>query len=154
MDRLLRPAKLEADPNAPDSKQVFKHWRKTFERFVAATENGRDVNDPEIDKYGLLINYVSSSVYNYIEETNDKRQAITLLERAYIKPRNKIMARHLLSTRTQLTGERFLDDLRRLAKDCDFEAVDAQTHQQKMIRDAFIKNSKLTVSLRRIDFDL
>ena len=36
MDRLLRPAKLEADPNAPDSKQVFKHWRKNFERFVAA----------------------------------------------------------------------------------------------------------------------
>ena len=125
MDRLLRPAKLEADPNAPDSKQVFKHWRKTFERFVAALENGRDVNDPEIDKYGLLINYISSSVYNYIEETNNYGQAITLLERAYIKPRNKIMARHLLSTRSQLLGEsinEFLDNLRRLAKDCDFEA--------------------------------
>ena len=78
----MRPAKLEADPNASDSKQVFKHWRKTFERFVAAVENGRDVNDPEIDKYGLLINYVSPSVYNYSEETNDYGQAITLLERA------------------------------------------------------------------------
>ena len=52
------------------------------------------------------------------------------------------MARHLLSTRTQLPGEsinEFLDDRRRLAKDCDFEAVEAQTHQQNMIRDAFIK---------------
>ena len=49
MDRLLRPAKLEADPNVPDSKQVFEHWRKTFERFVAAIENDRDMND--IDKY-------------------------------------------------------------------------------------------------------
>ena len=66
MDRLLRPAKLEANLNSPDSKQVFKHWRKTFERFVAAVENGPDVNDPEIDKYGLLINYVSSSIYNYV----------------------------------------------------------------------------------------
>ena len=56
MDRLLRPSKFEADPNAPDSKQVFKHWQKTFKRFVAAVENGRDVNDFEIDKYGLLIN--------------------------------------------------------------------------------------------------
>ena len=35
MDRLLRPAKFEADPNAPESKQVFKHWQKTFERVVA-----------------------------------------------------------------------------------------------------------------------
>ena len=138
MDRLLRPAKLEADPNAPDSKQVFKHWRKTFARF----ENGRDKNDPEIDKYGLLINHVSSSVYNNIDETNNYGQAITLLERTYIKPRNKIMARHLLSTRTQLPGEsinEFLDDLRQLAKDCNFEAVDTQRHQQNMIRDAFIK---------------
>ena len=48
MDRLLRPARLEADPNAPDSKQVFKHWRKTFERFVAAVENNRDENDFEV----------------------------------------------------------------------------------------------------------
>ena len=67
-----------------------------------------------------------------------------MLERAYIKPRNKVMARHLLSTqlRTQLPGEsinEILDDLRRPAKDSDFEAVDAQTHQQNMIRDAIIK---------------
>ena len=124
------------------SEQVFKHWRKTFERFVAAVENGRDENDPEIDKYGLLINYVSSSVYYYIEETNNYGLAITLFERAYIESRNKIMARHLLSTRTKPPGEsinEFLDDLRRLAKDCYFEVVDAQTHQQNIIRDAFIK---------------
>ena len=65
-----------------------------------------------------------------------------MLERAYIKPRNKITARHLLSTRTQLPVEsinEILDNLHRLAKDCDFEAVNAQTHQQNMIRDAFIK---------------
>ena len=51
MDRLLWPAKLEADANAPDSKQVFKHRRKTFARFVAAVENGCDVNNSEIGKY-------------------------------------------------------------------------------------------------------
>ena len=81
-------------------------------------------------------------VLQYIEETNDYGQAITLVERANIKPRNRIMARHLLSTQTQLPKEsinEFLDDLRQLAKDCDFEAVDTQTHQQNMIRDAFIK---------------
>ena len=71
MDRLLKPTKLEADPSALDFKKVFKHWQKTFQRFVAAVENGRDINDPEIDKYGQLINYVSSSVYKYIEKTNN-----------------------------------------------------------------------------------
>ena len=75
-------------------------------------------------------------MYNYIEETNNYRHAITLLERAYIKTRNKIMARHLLLTQTQLPGEsisEFLDNLCRLMKDCNFKAVNAQTHQQNMI---------------------
>ena len=65
-----------------------------------------------------------------------------MLERAYIKLRNEFMARHLLSTRTQPHGKsinKFLDDPSRLARDCDFEAVNAQTHQQNMIRDAFTK---------------
>ena len=72
------------------------------------------MNNPEIDKYGLLFNYNSSSIYNYIEETNNYGQAITLLERAYIKPHNKIMARHLLSMQTQLPKKNineFLDNL-------------------------------------------
>ena len=41
----------------------------------------------------------------YIEETTDYQQAITILRRAYVKPKNKIMARHLLSPRLQQPGE-------------------------------------------------
>ena len=48
MDCLLRSAKLEADPNAPDSKQEFKRRQKKFQRFVVAVKNGRDVNVPDV----------------------------------------------------------------------------------------------------------
>ena len=85
---------------------------------------------PETDNYRLLVNYVRSEVYAYIEETTDYQQAITILRRAYVKPKNKIMACHLLSTRQQQpieSLEEFLKQLRKLAKDCNFEAVDAKS---------------------------
>ena len=87
MDKLLRPAKLDEDPNAPESHQVYKHWLCTFERFLQAVEAARAEGVPETDKYGLLVNYVSSEVYAYIEETTDYQQAITILRRAYVKPK-------------------------------------------------------------------
>ena len=71
MDKLLRPAKLDVDPNAPESHQVYKHWLCTFERFLQAVETARAEGAPETDKYGLLVNYVSSEIYAYIEETTD-----------------------------------------------------------------------------------
>ena len=63
------------------------------------------------------------------------------------------MARHLLSTRIQQPGEsleEFLKQLRQLAKDCNFEAVDAKTYEKQMIRDAFIKGLKSSNVLQRI----
>ena len=153
MDKLLRPAKLDVGPNAPESHQVYKHWLCTFERFLQAVEAARAEGVPETDKYGLLVNYVSSEVYTNIEEAADYQQAITILRRAYVKPKNKIMARHLLSTRLQQPGEsleEFLKQLRQLAKDCNFEAVDAKTYEEQMIRDAFIKGLESNNMRQRI----
>ena len=153
MDKLLRPAELDVDPNAPESHQVYKHWLCTFEKFLQAVEAARAEGAPKTDKYGLLVNYVSSEVYAYIEETTDYQQAITILRRAYVKPKNNIMARHLLSTRLQQPGEsleEFLKQLRQLAKDCNFEAVDAKTYDEQMIRNAFIKGLESNNMRQRI----
>ena len=63
------------------------------------------------------------------------------------------MARHLLSIRNQLPGENiseFLVNLRHMAKDCNFEAVNAQTYQEHMIRDAFIKGLESSTIRQRI----
>ena len=94
MNKLLQSAKLDVDPNEPESHEVYKHWLCTFERFLRAVEAARAEGAPETDKYGLLVNYVSSKVHAYIEETTDYQQAITILRRAYVKPKNKIVARH------------------------------------------------------------
>ena len=59
----------------------------------------------------------------------------------YIKPKNEIFARYLLSTRKQDPGEtldQFLQQLKTLAKDCNFKATSAEEASDDAIRDAFI----------------
>ena len=58
-----------------------------------------------------------------------------------MKPRNVLLARHILSTRKQKAGEnvhQFLNELKTLAKDCDFKTVSVDQYRSEMIRDAFI----------------
>ena len=77
----------------------------------------------------------------YIEGTTKYQPALALLQRAYVKSLNTIMARHMLFTRSQppwKSLEEFLKQLRQLAKGCNFAAV-AQTYREEMISDAFIK---------------
>ena len=99
MERLLRPAKLDVDPNAANSSQVYRHWLKTFQRFISAVEAIRNLEDRATDKYGLLVNFLSPEVYAYVEEITNCDSALVLLERTYIKPKNIVMARYLLSIR-------------------------------------------------------
>ena len=120
MGRLLRPAKLDVDTEAANSSQVYRHWFKTFRRFILAIEATKNVKDPATDKYGLLMNFLSPEEYAYVEETTNYDSALVLFERAYIKPKNIVMARHLQSIRNQLPGEsisEFLVNLRHMAKD-------------------------------------
>ncbi|CAI9728808.1 Hypothetical predicted protein [Octopus vulgaris] len=69
----------------------------------------------------------------------------------YVKPLNIIFARYLLMTCKQEPGQSvddYLQKLKRLAKDCGYRAVDAETHKNEAVRDAFI--SGLTSSLTRL----
>ncbi|KAK3777055.1 hypothetical protein RRG08_008903 [Elysia crispata] len=59
----------------------------------------------------------------------------------YVKPGNEIFARHILATTKQEAGQtmdQFLQKLKGLSKDCNFQAVSAEKNRQDAIRDAFI----------------
>ena len=63
------------------------------------------------------------------------------LEEIFVKPKNSVFCRHLLATSRQQTDEsvdQYLQSLKRLAKDCDFQAVTAAQARDESIRDAFI----------------
>ena len=135
MERALRPDRFDAAPDTPTSEKEFKYWLKTLENYF-------DVIPPEqLKKFNVLINHLSPTVYEYISEDNSYDEAIATLKGIYLKPANIVFARHLLSVRKQQQGEsieQYLQTLKTLSKDCDFQAVDANTHRDQYIRDSFI----------------
>ena len=123
MDTVLKPARLHLDPNSPSAAKEWKHWHKIFTNFL--TECGSRAPD----KYRTLINYVSHNVYEYIEDCTDYNSALEVLNQLFIKKPNEIFARHLLATRRQNPGEtlvEFIQELRRLSKDCNLKSVTAE----------------------------
>jgi hypothetical protein len=135
MDKVLRPECLETDPNSNTAATEWQHWKRTFENFLSVLPRER------LDKFGVLTNFVSPTVFQYIEESEDYTAAIAILEALFVKPCNKIYARHLLATRRQRTNEtldEYLQVLKTLRKDCNFKNATAVQYRDESIQDAFI----------------
>eukprot|EP00106_Octopus_bimaculoides_P007654 XP_014775096.1 PREDICTED: uncharacterized protein LOC106872576 [Octopus bimaculoides] len=138
MEKYLKPNRLNANPNSTNIDKTFNYWFRTFTNFIDSLpgQEGRI-----IDKLNLLTKYVEPNVYEYISEVKNYEQAVNTLKSVYIKLKNIIMTCHLLATRKQKPGEsldQYLNELKILAKDCDFVAVNAEQYRSEMIRDAFI----------------
>ena len=135
MNRLLRPELFSTDPSSPTAAQEWKHWKKTFENFLGV------LSQDNVDKLGLLVNYVSPRIYETISESATYDNAISALQCQYVKPTNEIFARYQLATRRQQPGEtldEYFQALKSLGKECNFKAVTATQHCEESIRDAFI----------------
>ena len=135
MEKILRPERLDVSPTSPTAARDWKHWISTFQTFLTSI-TGENVN-----KWGILINFVSPTVYEYIAECATYDTAIALLKELYVKPKNEVFARHSLATRRQQEGEgidQYLQELVLLSKDCNFKSVSAVQNRDDCIRDAFI----------------
>eukprot|EP00794_Sanderia_malayensis_P010294 gene10294-11355_t len=129
MDTLLKPARLDLDPNSPTASKEWKHWHRTFTNFIA------ECGERAPDEYRTLINYVSHNVYEFIEDRADYDSTILALERVFVKTPSEIFARHLLATRRQKPGEtlsEFLQELHRLSKDCNLKSVTAEQYREEL----------------------
>ncbi len=135
MDKVLRPERFDTSPNAQDASKSWRHWLATFENFVAV------IPGEEVNKLNVLINYVSSDVYQLFCDAATYDEAINLLKNLYVKTPNEIFARHKLATRKQQSGEsldEYLQELKTLSKDCNFGNVTASQYCDEAVRDAFI----------------
>ena len=135
MDKILRPERFDADPSASGATKSWIHWKRTFENFLAV------LLDENIDKFRVLTNFVSPTVFEFIEECTTYEAALEALDNIYVKPTNEIYARHVLATRRQQTGEsldEYLQALKVLSKECNFQCVTAAKYCEEYIRDAFI----------------
>ncbi|XP_046841983.1 uncharacterized protein LOC124436099 [Xenia sp. Carnegie-2017] len=145
METILKPQRLDLDPNSPSAAKEWKHWLRTFNNFI------QECGDKAPNKHRTLINYVSHNVYDYIEDCQDFDSSIEALNNLYIKPPNEIFARHLLATRRQKPGEsltEFLQELKRLSKDCNVRSVTAEQYREELVRDSFI-NGLLSPLIRQ-----
>ena len=102
MDKTLKPVRLDLDASSPNASKQWKHWRRTFENFL---EEVTETSGRQPNKLRTLINYVSHTVYEYIDELENYDECITKLEELYCKTPNEIFARHCLATRSQESTE-------------------------------------------------
>ena len=147
MDKFFRPEKLDVDPNSSNAGKSWEHWFRTFDNFILS------INEPNLNKLNLLVNFVSPTVYEYISECGNYNQAIDILRKLYVKPKNEIYARHMLTNRRQNPSEsldEFLQNLKNLSKDCNYKAVSADLHREEAIRGAFISGLISNVIRQRL----
>ena len=137
MDKFLRPARFDVDPNDTGADKHWKHWIKTFENFLASIEPTQITNadgtttNREPDKLSTLINYISSNVYELIADCTSYESSLEILKNVYVKPTNEIYARYTLASRKQAVGESldtYLQVLKQLSKSCNFTNVTAAEH--------------------------
>ena len=135
MNKVLRPERLETDPNSSEASKEWLHWKRTFENFLTV------LPQENLNKLTVLANYVSPVIFQHIEECSDYTAANEILQALFVKPRNEIFARHILATRRQQPNEtldEYLQALKTLSKDCNFKCVTAAQYTEESIRDAFI----------------
>ena len=90
---LLKPERLDLDPNSPTAAKEWMYWLRTFNNFIAECGNGAP------DKYRTIISLMTHNVFDYVED------CVKTLQNLYIKTPNEIFARHLLANRRQQSGE-------------------------------------------------
>ena len=148
MEKYLKPERLELDPSKPEAADTWRHWKMTFNIFLEAVyETQPPTSMKDRLKLKLLINLLSPAIFKHISDIHDYSTAMNILEEIFVKPINSVFCRHLLANHQQQTDEsldQYLQTLKRLAKDCDFQAVTA-THYVH-IRQRFLENK--TVDLK------
>ena len=76
MEQFLKPDRFDVTSNDANAESKWRHWKQTFTNFLNSISKVE-----ESDKLPLLSNYVSSNVFQYINECNDYNVAIDTLDK-------------------------------------------------------------------------
>ena len=89
---MVKPKDLDVLPTDSNAASVFKYWIATFESFLQAVETGQAAIDPsvKVNRRGLLVNFLTPSVYLYIEDCETYEAAVAELKRVYVKTKNNV----------------------------------------------------------------
>jgi len=93
METLLKPKDFDVLPTDSNAASVFKYLIATFKSFLQAVEIGQAAIDPSerVNRRGLL-NFLTPSVYQYIEDYETYEAAVAELKRVYVKTKMCLLA--------------------------------------------------------------
>ncbi|XP_059830766.1 uncharacterized protein LOC132396820 isoform X3 [Hypanus sabinus] len=136
MESVLRPDRLDLDPQDPDAALAFEHWLACFQSYLEEVR----ATEPAV-MHRILLSRVTPKVYAIIRDLPTYDGALDALKRQYLRPVNTVYARHHLATRRQRPGEscaEFLRALQTLVRACDCKTLTAEQHAELLVRDAFV----------------
>ena len=82
---VLRHEQFEKDPNSSTAAIEWLDWKRTFENFLSEGQ----------DKFNALVNFVSPTVFQCIEEAEDYAVPITMLEALFTETSSEFYCRNL-----------------------------------------------------------
>ena len=88
-----------------------------------------------------LLTLFLQTFFEYVEECTTYDEVVEILTKLHVKTPNTVFTRHQLASRKQKPGENldeFLEELKKLSKNCNFVAGSAEVYRSEMIRDSFI----------------
>ena len=85
MDIHLKPSRFDTEHSTPNAAKEWTHFLRTFTNFLDAVEKKAE-EGTTINKLKILTNYISPSVFAYIEQCTTYNSAIETLTGLYIKP--------------------------------------------------------------------
>ena len=89
MNKVLKPSKLDLNPNRPDAQRAWEHWHFTLKNYLARIgENAAS----ETLKHSMLTNFVPSVVFSYFSTASTFDDAIRIFDGMYKKPKMKPLA--------------------------------------------------------------
>ena len=96
--RYPKPPVLEADPNTADAAKQFLHWKRSLENYLGRIfkDDNSSADDLEVLKLEYLTTLVDYKNFDYISDSTKYSDAMVVLEKLFVKPKNEIFARHNL----------------------------------------------------------
>ena len=88
--KFIKPSLFGTDLNSNQASKEWKHWYRAFTNFLESFPADPAINDA--DKLRCLIARIAKDVYDYVSECETYQEAIIVLEKVFVKPRNVIFA--------------------------------------------------------------
>ncbi|XP_059833100.1 uncharacterized protein LOC132398117 isoform X1 [Hypanus sabinus] len=148
METVLRPDRLDLDPQDPDAALAFEHWLACFQSYLEEVR----ATEPAV-MHRILLSRVTPKVYSIFRDLPTYDGALDALKRQYLGPVNTVYARHRLATRQQRPGEscaEFLRALQTLVRPCDCKTLTAEQHAELLVRDAFVTGLRSVYMRQRL----